>query len=322
MATEEQLKHLTRALKIHREAVNHKGTSFLRIADLDESSMRRLLAFGLEAKRSPESFDDILGGIRIALLFQKKSTRTRCSFELGIWEMGGWPMYIDWSVSNFSRADLRDEIKVLSRYFDMIIARVNSHRDLEIMREFSEMPIINGLSDDHHPCQGLTDYMTMLEFYGSLSGLHVVYIGDGNNTCHSLLEGAAFSDVTITVCHPQGYPPDKNILEFTRSKTKVFTTDNPKEAVRSADVIYTDTWVSMGDESETEIRLQAFSPYQVNAELLAAAPSNALIMHCLPAHRGEEISNEAMDSPNSVIFDQAENRKHLQKALMRYLLEG
>jgi ornithine carbamoyltransferase len=320
MASEKQLKHLGQALE-ERVLPTPPKRSFLQISDLKPKEIAVILERGLETKTNPEEVEDELGGVRVALLFQKKSTRTRCSFEIGIWEMGGWPMYIDWSVSNFSRADLKDEIKVLSRYFDLIVARVNDHSDLEIMREFSEMPIINGLSDLHHPCQGLTDYMTMQEYFGSLAGLHVVYLGDGNNTCHSLMEGASLTGATMTVCHPIGYAPDETILKRTAQLTEIRLTSDPIEAVKNADVIYTDTWVSMGDEVEQEIRLKVFPPYQLNEALLAKAPKHALIMHCLPAHRGEEISSGALDSKNSVVFDQAENRKHLQKALMGFLLE-
>jgi ornithine carbamoyltransferase len=320
MASEKQLKYLSQVLVEKRSGLPQKGRSVLKLSDLEAPEMAEILSWGLEAKNTPEEVEDELGGVRVALLFQKKSTRTRCSFEIGIWEMGGWPMYIDWSVSNFSRADLKDEIKVMSRYFDLLVARVNSHADLETMRDFSDMPVINGLSDLHHPCQGLTDYMTMQEYFGSLAGLHVVYIGDGNNVCHSLLEGAALSGAEMTVCCPDGYLPDREIVESCSSRTKVQLTSNPREAVKGADVIYTDTWVSMGDEEEARTRLEVFPPFQVNSELLSHAPAHALIMHCLPAHRGEEITSEALDSPNCIIFDQAENRKHLQKALMQFLV--
>jgi ornithine carbamoyltransferase len=319
MASESQIKHLKR-VKEERLLPKDKGRSILKISDLSQVEVQEILEWGIQAKVSPEEFEDELGGVRVALLFQKKSTRTRCSFEIGIWEMGGWPMYIDWGVSNFGRSDLKDEIKVLSRYFDLVVARVNEHSALDTMREYSEIPVINGLSDLHHPCQGLTDYMTMLEYFGDLKGLNVVYIGDGNNTTHSLLEGAALTDAKITVCTPKGYEPVAEIMAEASSKTSVIFTNSPTEAVKNADVIYTDTWVSMGDEVESETRLKIFPPYQVNAELMAHAPKHALVMHCLPAHRGEEITSEVLDSENCVVFDQAENRKHLQKALMRFLL--
>ncbi len=320
MASPEQLKHLAKTLRPGAGIGAQKKRSLLRISDLSPEEAQEIIQGGLEAKREPEAFAEALRDTRVALLFQKTSTRTRCSFEIGIFEMAGWPIFIDWSTSNFMRADLRDEIKVLSRYFDLVMARVYRHRDLETMREYSEKPIINGLSDDHHPCQGLTDAMTMLEFFGSLKGLQLTYIGDGNNVLHSLLEVAAVTGIEITYCAPKGYTPQEEIVKFASARTKVRQTESPEDAVKQADVVYTDTWVSMGDEAETETRMKVFAPFQVNEKLMSHAPKHALVMHDLPAHREQEISSAVMDSPNSVVFDQAENRKHLQKFLMHWLL--
>lgn len=319
MATEEQLKHLSSFLSA-AEAPKRKIRSLLKISDFSAEEVEEILAGGLKTKRDPAAFATALDSVRIALLFQKTSTRTRCSFEVGVCEMGGHPIYLDWSRSNFALADLRDEIHVLSRYFDLIMARVHKHTDLETMRAYSEKPIINGLSDEHHPCQGLTDAMTMLEYFGSLRGLHLVYVGDGNNVLHSLLEVAALTGIEITASSPEGYDADRIVTKFATNRTKVNFVRNPAEAVRNADVIYTDTWISMGDEAETEVRLKTFADYQVNEALVAKAPKHAIIMHDLPAHRGQEISSGVIESDRCIIFDQAENRKHLQKFLMQYLL--
>jgi ornithine carbamoyltransferase len=295
--------------------------SFLTIADLEPSAVAEVLAGGLEVKRDPARFGQTLRNRSVALLFQKTSTRTRVSFEIGVGEMGGQALYLDWRSSNFVLADLQDEIRVLSRYTDLIMARVYQHGDLETMRAFSEVPIINGLSDLSHPCQGLTDYMTMLEYFGSLKGLRVGYVGDGNNVCHSLIEGAIATGSHIVVSHPPGYGPDDEIVTRGKAAGALTLSARPEDAARDVDVIYTDTWISMGDEAERDVRLRAFDGYQVNEALLAQAPSHALVMHCLPAHRGYEITAGVLDSPNSVVFDQAENRKHLQKFLMARILE-
>lgn len=296
--------------------------SFLAISDLSRGEVRALLDGGLAVKRDPALLARALAGKSVALLFQKTSTRTRVSFEVGVGEMGGQPLYLDWRTSNFTLADLQDEIRVLSRYCDLVMARVYGHADLELMKRHSEVPVINGLSDLHHPCQGLTDYMTIQEYFGDLQGLKIAYVGDGNNVCHSLIEGAVRTGMRIAVAHPSGYAPNPEIVAAARAEGEVVLTQDPKEAVEGADVVYTDTWISMGDEAQREVRLQAFKDYKVDEALLARAPNHALVMHCLPAHRGYEISDGAMDSPNSVVFDQAENRKHLQKYLMAWILEA
>jgi ornithine carbamoyltransferase len=295
--------------------------SFLAISDLAREEVRTILAGGLAGKRDPALLGRALAGKSVALLFQKTSTRTRVSFEIGVGEMGGQPMYIDWRTSNFTLSDLKDEIRVLSRYVDLVMARVYRHDDLEIMKEHSEVPIINGLCDRYHPCQGLTDYMTIQEYFGELTGLKIAYIGDGNNVCNSLIEGAVATGMRIAVAHPPGYEPRAEVVAAAQAANAITLTHRPEEAVEGADVVYTDTWISMGDEDQREVRLKAFGDYKVDEALLARAPSHAMIMHCLPAHRGYEISDGAIDSPNSVVVEQAENRKHLQKYLMAWILE-
>jgi len=297
--------------------------SLLTLADLTRDELAELLAGGLDVKRRPARYASALAGKSVGLLFQKTSTRTRVSFEIGVGEMGGQPLYLDWRSSNFTLADLGDEIRVLSRYVDLVMARVYDHRDLVVMRDHSEVPIINGLCNLYHPCQGLADYMTIQEYFGELAGLRIAYVGDGNNVCHTLMIGAGKAGMEIAVAYPPGYSPDAAIVTRVREEGgAVRLTHDPAEAVAGADVVYTDTWISMGDEAERETRLKAFADYQVSRELLALAADHALVMHCLPAHRGYEITSEALDSRGSVVYDQAENRKHAQKFLMAWILEA
>ncbi|MDD3287374.1 MAG: ornithine carbamoyltransferase, partial [Alphaproteobacteria bacterium] len=212
-------------------------------------------------------------------------------------------------------ADLRDEAIVLSRFYDVIVVRALKNETPRIMAENSEAPIINGMCDRMHPCQGLADFMTISEFFGdNLAGLNLTYIGDGNNVCRSLIHGAANMDAKITICSPPNYTLDKETLLSGDGIVKCV--DSPADAVRDADVIYTDTWISMGDESQTEERLAAFQNYQINADLMALAPKHALFMHCLPAHPNQEVTPDILRGPRSIVFDQAENRKHAQKALL------
>jgi ornithine carbamoyltransferase len=296
--------------------------SYLTIADLSREEFARLIDGGLDVKRHPEKYRETLKDLSVALLFAKTSTRTRVSFEVGVGEMGGRALYLDWRTTNFTLGELHDEVRVLSRYVDLIMARVYGHEDLETMRAHSEVPVINGLSDRFHPCQGLTDYMTMKEYFGELEGLTLAYVGDGNNVCHSLINGGAKTGVRVTVAHPEGYAPSADVVERARTEggvVELFT--DPREAVAGADVVYTDTWVSMGDEAQKEVRLRDFAGFAVDGALLSHAEKHCLVMHCLPAHRGYEISDDAMDSPRSVVFDQAENRKHAQKYLMGWILE-
>ncbi|MFH1448172.1 MAG: ornithine carbamoyltransferase [Candidatus Micrarchaeota archaeon] len=296
--------------------------SFLTIEDLTGSDMREILDGGIAVKKHPEKFRKALEGKSVALLFQKTSTRTRVSFEIGVGELGGQPMYVDWRTSNFTLANLEDEIKVLSRYVDLIMARVYKNTDLQIMRKYSEVPIINGLCDLYHPCQGLADYMTMQEYFGKLDGLKIAYLGDGNNVCNSIINGAVKMGMHITVAHPEGYAPLEKSVDAAKAKGLIELTQSPEDAVQGADVVYTDTWVSMGDEEKKEERLKAFKDFAVTKELLEKAPEHALVMHCLPAHRGYEITEDVIESRRSIVFDEAENRKHVQKYLMMKIMEA
>ena len=310
-----KLKALATAETRHKAALLFTPHSFLSLEDISAQKMRDLLTLATDMKKHPQAYNELLSGKHVALLFEKTSTRTRCSFETGIHELGGFCSVIDWKSSNFTLADLQDEAKCLSRYYDLIMARVYKHETLQTMATHSEVPVINGLCNLHHPCQALADYLTMTEYFSpNLAGINLTYIGDGNNVCRSLVHGAAHLGVNITLCSPKGY-------ELADEGDLVAHIPDPIDAVAKADVIYTDTWVSMGDEAEEETRLKAFAGYQLNDDVLAAAPLHALVMHCLPAHPGQEISAEVLRGPRSIVLDQAENRKHAQKALMAWLIK-
>jgi ornithine carbamoyltransferase len=291
-----------------------KPRSFLSIADLDAHEMKHLIHRSLAMKNGTSGPTVDLRGLSLALLFQKTSTRTRCSFENAAFDLGMFSSYIDWRTSNFVLADLCDEIRVLSRYYDFIAARVLESRMLRVMAENSEVPVINGMCDREHPCQALADFTTLAEYFGPhLEGLRMTYVGEGNNVCRSLALGAGKLGIKLTLCCPENYRLDEE------SAASTFSSVSPAEAVSDADVIYTDTWISIGRESETERRLTVFAPYQVNEELLTAAPGHTLVMHCLPAHPGQEIAPAILRGPRSIVFDQAENRLHAQKALLEWL---
>jgi ornithine carbamoyltransferase len=268
----------------------------------------------------------ILSGKILAMIFQKPSTRTRISFEAGIYQLGGIGFNLSASDLQLGRGEtIADTARVLSRYVDGIMARVYNHKDIIELAENSTVPVINGLSDLFHPCQALTDYFTIQEKLGTLKQLTLAYIGDGNNVCHSLLISGAILGVNVFVATPKGYEIQKDILNegnliAKKTNSKIFITNNPEEAAKNADVLYTDVWTSMGQEKEKQDRLKAFSGYQINNKLLTLAKKDVLVMHCLPAHREEEISSEVIDGPNSIVFDQAENRLHVQKGIMAYLM--
>ena len=264
-----------------------------------------------------------LEGKSIALLFQKPSTRTRISFEVAIHQLGGHSIYLGWAESQLGRGEsIADTARVLSRYVDCVVARVNNHEDLDEMAEYAGSPVINALSDLYHPCQAVSDLYTVWEKFGSLEGLKVAYVGDGNNVCNSLLIGCSKLGVNVSVACPQGYEPYNSVQIMAKTNaqdsiSKVEILREPSEAVKNADVIYTDTFVSMGDEAERETRLKTFLPkYKVTSDLFKHASKDALFMHCLPAHRNEEVTDEVMDGSYSVVWDQAENRLHTAKALL------
>lgn len=305
-----------------------KGRDFLTIADVSQDETYSILTKAMELKRLLRSdiAHSYMEGKTAALIFHKPSTRTRVSFEAGLNQLGANASYLNADDLQMKRGEtVEDTAKVLSRYVDVIIIRTYRHTDVEVMAEAASVPVINGLTDDHHPCQILADLMTILEKKDRLSGLKMAYLGDGNNVANSLIQGAARVNMSIAVATPIGYEPDMKIVEQARRNIKsptcsVTITNDLKVALEDADIIYTDVWASMGQEEEHDKRLKAFTPYQVNLKALHHAKENAIIMHCLPAHRGEEITDEIMDSPQCVVFDQAENRLHTQKALLCSLL--
>ncbi len=259
-----------------------------------------------------------LEGKSLGLIFEKASTRTRVSFEVGMYQLGGQPIFLSARDMQIGRGEpVQDTARVLSRYLDGIMIRTFEQKEVEDLAEYGSIPIINGLTDFCHPCQILADLMTIREFKGKLSGLKMCFIGDGNNMMNSLIVGALKTGMSISVACPEGYEPDAQVLEFTKEygdKFSMFRT--PKEAVVDADVVITDVWASMGQEGESDKRKKAFDGYQVNAELMALAKPDAMIQHCLPAHRGEEITEEVFEAHANEIFEEAENRLHAQKAVM------
>ncbi|MBT4140169.1 MAG: ornithine carbamoyltransferase [Candidatus Latescibacteria bacterium] len=281
---------------------------------------------GLTIKGQPGRYADMLEGKTLAMLFQKTSTRTRVSFEVGMHQLGGQAVFLDWSATNFGLADLADEAQVLSRYANVIIARMLRHDDLRQLASGSEVPVINGCCDRYHPCQALGDLLTILEVRGKLEGAHVVYVGVRNNVCNSLIEACTKAGVRITAVTPEVNEPAEDTDLITRAKaTGLFEeTLDLEAAVADADFIYTDTWIDMEFfnnpefEDEKNRRVKAFLPYQINAELLTK--TKALVMHCLPAHKGYEITGDVMASDRCIAVDQAENRMHSQKAVLMRLI--
>lgn len=296
----------------------------LKLSDLTKPEIEALLDRAVALKAGNDAAACPLVGKNIGLFFEKPSTRTRLSFEAGIYQLGGNAISMTPSDLQFGRGEtVADTARTISRYLDAFMMRTFSHGTLETLAANSSIPIINGLSDIHHPCQALADVMTLLEKKGRIEGLKLAFIGDGNNVCNSLIEAAAILGFHLTIACPEGFEPHNEILEKSRSlaKSEILVLRDPREAVGMADAVYTDVWVSMGQENEAEHKKKKFREYQINAQLLSCAKKDAIVLHCLPAHRGEEITDEVMDGPQSVVFDQAENRLHTQKALLEMLLQ-
>ena len=263
-----------------------------------------------------------LAGKSIGLIFQKSSTRTRVSFETGIYQLGGQPLFLSSKDLQIGRGEpVQDTARVLSRYLDGIMIRTFEQTEVEDLAKYGSIPIINGLTDFCHPCQVLADLMTIREHYAKLEGLKLAYIGDGNNMTNSLIVGCLKTGMKISVACPEGYRPDPVVLDFAKGNPGFELTDDPKQAVRDADVVYTDTWASMGQETEKEARIKAFAGYQVNAELMQLAKESAMVQHCLPAYRGQEITDEVFEAHADELFEEAENRLHAQKAVMVTLMK-
>lgn len=300
----------------------------LSLADLSAEEIWHILNVAQELKEEWQAGGNhpILMGKTLGMIFQKPSLRTRVSFEVAMLQLGGEALYLSPDeIQLGKRESVPDVARVLSRYVDCIMARVFAHKDVETLAAYSRVPVINGLSDYSHPCQGLADFFTILEKKGTLRGLKLAWVGDGNNVLTSLLFGATKLGMDIAAATPPGYEPAREVQELAQRFAKesgsvVEIGHDPLAAVHNADVIYTDVWTSMGQEAEKEQRLKVFPPYQVNAALVAKAKPDVIVMHCLPAHRGEEITDEVADGPHSVLFDQAENRLHAQKGLLAVLL--
>lgn len=299
---------------------------FLTILDfsLDEIFEIFDLTKDLKEKTKRREPQNILKGYTLAMIFAKPSARTRLSFETGIYQLGGYGIYLaPQDIGIGKREAVKDVARVISGYNDIIMARLFAHSDIEELAEYSSVPVINGLTDYNHPCQIMADAFAILEHRDTLENLKIVYMGDGNNVANSWLNFASLVPIHLVICCPPDYLPDNSTIEDAKrsSSGKIEILHEPAEAAKDADVIYADVWASMGQESETERRKTIFKPYQVNKELVSNARKDALIMHCLPAHRGEEITDEVLESANSVVFDEAENRMHVQKAIMVKLLQ-
>ncbi len=293
----------------------------IHLMNLNQDEFFSLLKRGVEFKKNRLLNPNALKNKSIALLFEKASTRTRISFSIAIQELGGHYLVLHANELQLGRGEtIEDTTNVLSRYLDGIMIRTDSQKKLEIMANLNVIPVINGLSDLFHPCQALADYMTLYDMGMDLSKLELAFIGEPNNVFNSLVLGSIFTQTKISIAAPEGFdihPRVKEILKKFNKEVRIYK--DPKEAVKNADVIYTDVWVSMGQEKEADIRKKIFQPYSVNLELLKYAPQHVIVMHCLPAHRGEEITNEVMDKFSSVIFQQAENRLHVQKAILEWI---
>ncbi|HYA12384.1 MAG TPA: ornithine carbamoyltransferase [Thermodesulfovibrionales bacterium] len=296
---------------------------FLRLWDLSSEEIDSLLKRALELKTGKDAHKCPLIGRSIGLLFEKASTRTRISFEVGIYQLGAQATYMNPNDIQLGRGEtILDTARVLSRYLDAVVIRTFKHDTLIEFASGSSVPIINGLSDLHHPCQALADLMTILEKKGKLKDIRLAYIGDGNNVANSLIEAASRMRIHITLACPKGYEPDPRLVKNAKAtaKSEIKIVRDPKKAADKADALYTDVWVSMGQEKEEREKKKKFKSYQLNSKILSCAKKDAIVLHCLPAHRGEEITDEVMESSQSAIFDQAENRLHIQKALLEFLL--
>jgi len=304
-----------------------KQKHLISLKDWSTEEIHELFALTQKVKAEPQTFRRALEGRTLAMIFQKPSTRTRVSFEVGMYQLGGAALFLGANDIQLGRGEtIADTARVLSRYVDAIMARVFAHQDILDLVRYGTVPVINGLSDLLHPCQALADYFTLLEGRGRLEGFKVAYIGDGNNVCHELMFGAVKLGISLMIACPKGFEPNPLIIKSAAREaqkagapTPVVTSD-PMAAVAGADMVATDVWTSMGQEAEAEKRRQAFHGYQVTARMMKAAHPKALFMHCLPAHRGEEVAEEVIDGPQSVVFDEAENRLHVQKALLLHLL--
>ncbi|QYJ15922.1 Ornithine carbamoyltransferase [Rubrobacter xylanophilus DSM 9941] len=299
------------------------GRDCLTLAEFSPQEVRLILdeavkIKGLQKARIPYR---PLRGRTLAMVFQKPSNRTRVSFEVGMYQLGGHALSLSpQEIQMGKRESPSDTGKVLTRYIDAIMVRTFDHAELEELAAAAEVPVINGLTDTHHPCQALADLLTVREQFGRVEGTKIAYVGDGNNVAHSLAIGCALTGAKLSIAHPEGHGPDKDVIQLSSELGEPpKLTQDPEEAVAEAQVVYTDVWASMGQEAEAEERRRKFAPYQVDERIMSLAADDAIFLHCLPAHRGEEVTADVIDGPRSRVFDQAENRLHAQKALL-YLL--
>jgi len=291
---------------------------FLTLMDLEKAELHAIIQRAIALKNSPALHEDTLKHKTLAMIFDKASTRTRVAFEVAMTQLGGTSLFLSNADTQLGRGEpLEDTAKVLSRMVDFVTIRSFEHSRLELFAKHSDVPVINALSDDFHPCQLLADMQTYFEHRGDIQGKTVVWVGDGHNMCQSYINAAEQFDFELRIACPEGFEPEPWLLE--RSRARVRVVRNPIEAVRDAHLVATDVWTSMGHEAERERRLRLFAAYQINAELLSHASSDVLFMHCLPAHRGEEVTAEVLDAPDAVVWDEAENRLHTKKALLEFL---
>jgi ornithine carbamoyltransferase len=308
----------------------HNKRDLRTAADLDRDEILQILDRSIDLKKRLKNGDRpaLLDGCGLAMVFQKPSLRTRSTFDIGMHQLGGHAVYLGPNeIGLGQRESIADIARNLERWFNMIMARTFSQEHINQLAQFSRIPVINALSDFDHPCQALTDVMTLTEKAGKLDGFNLTYLGDGNNVCHSLMVICIRLGINLTISTPRGYEPNASVTKQAMQDAgehggSLTFVDDPVEAVGKAQAVYTDVWTSMGQEEETQQRLQDFSGFQLNSKLMASAPEGAMIMHDLPAHRGEEITDDIIDSPNSIVFDQAENRLHVQKGLMVFLHEA
>ncbi len=298
---------------------------FLSLKDVSPEQMMEIFELSTNVKKNPAKYSKSLSGKTMAMIFQKSSTRTRVSFEVGMFQLGGHALFLSSTDIQIGRGEtIADTARVLSRMVNMIMARVYGHDIVVDLARHGSVPVINGLSDFSHPCQAVADYYTLYERWGKVRGRKIAYVGDGNNVCHSLLFGAAILGMHIAVAAPDGYKPDREVVDYStvvanRMGGLVTIVTDPAEAVKNADAVYTDVWASMGQEQEYLERKKIFGSYQVNKELFSLAKPDAIFLHCLPAHRGDEVTNDVIDSLNSAVWEEAENRLHCQKALILIL---
>jgi len=301
---------------------------FVSIRDLSPSEMEYLLILGRQMKAHASTYCEALQGKTLAMIFEKPSLRTRVSFDVGMYQLGGHCLYLSpEEIKLGKRESIHDVAKNLERMVQGIVIRTFAHENVEEMAVYADIPVINGLTDYSHPCQAMADYLTIWEVKGKLEGLKLAFVGDGNNVAHSLLFGGAQLGLHVCIATPPDYEPRPDAIAWALRRASqthgtVTITNDPREAIASADIVYTDVWASMGQESEAAVRKQVFRPYQVNSQMFALAKPDAIFMHCLPAHRSEEVTTEVIDSDHSVVFQQAENRLHVQKAIMLELMKS